>query len=416
MDVFDPDWVDERIGQTVSLWERCSKGPIHRGRRYSRREQGVRERAYDRALEAVEQRYQRNAQKPENNGPSDQMISLFSRFAAEAMGLPHDAIDLLTQDFFPVGAELGRQARRFDPNLGMGEIIQAARNAWTACGLQPLFGTEVLLTPAIFGYSMIYPYSDNLLDDESIDAGAKRRFSQRLLLRLSGEPSPAETDLESCLWNLVSMIEGQYPRKHFPQVFECLLRIHHAQEQSIEQLVGKNAWNATDILRLSCAKGGTSVLADACLVRGWLAPEESLFAFEWGVLLQLGDDLQDLKDDRRRGSQTLFTLAASAGKDLDDVAIQLFRLAQSVGARMDKLSNGTLTLKQLLKTSWESLILRAIADSHEFFSASFLREAEALSPFRFEFLRSRSNRLASQQGLYATVFEDLLQTDLRVQV
>ena len=57
---------------------------------------------------------------------------------------------------------------------------------------------------------------------------------------------------------------------------------------------------------MSCAKGGTSVLADACMARGWLNEEESRFAFDWGVLLQLGDDLQDVREDMQRGSMTLF--------------------------------------------------------------------------------------------------------------
>ena len=48
--------------------------------------------------------------------------------------------------------------------------------------------------------------------------------------------------------------------------------------------------------------------------RGWLNEEESRFAFEWGVLLQLGDDLQDVREDMQRGSVTLFSRAAAAGQ------------------------------------------------------------------------------------------------------
>jgi len=413
MDVLNPAWVEDQIAETSALWERCSSGAVQEGRRYSRTEQSERERAYDNALEAVERRYQRTTQNTAagQNGQVEQTIFLFSRFAAEAMDLPKDAIDLLTHDFLPVGVELGQRARRFDPTLSIGEIIQAARNAWTACGLQPLLGERVELTPAIFGYSMIYPYSDNHLDDQTIDGSAKRLFSQRFRRRLCGEVLVAETARERFLWNLISLIEGQYPRELFPRVFESLLHIHRAQEQSIEQLAEEAAWDSAALLRLSCAKGGTSVLADACLVRGSLTTEESRFAFEWGVLLQLGDDLQDLHDDQRRGSQTLFTQAAASGKPLDEVTLQLFRFAQKVGQRMDQLCYGTPTLKRLLKTSWQSLILRAIADSHGFFSAAFLTEAEPSSPFRFEFLRSRTDRLASQRGLYAAIFDDFLQAE-----
>ncbi len=412
MDVLTPAWVEEQIAETSAIWECCSSGALQQGRRYSRTEQGERERAYDSALEAVERRYEMSPNTAGGkDGRVEQTILLFSRFAAEAMDLPKDAIDLLTHDFLPVGVELGQRARRFDATLSSGEIIQAARNAWTACGLQPLLGERVELTPAIFGYSMIYPYSDNHLDDQTIDGFDKQLFSQRFRRRLCGELVAAETTRERSLWNLISLIEGQYPRELFPRVFESLLHIHRAQEQSIEQLTARPVWDSEALLHLSCAKGGTSVLADACLVRGSLTTQESPFAFEWGVLLQLGDDLQDLHDDRRRGSQTLFTQAAASGKPLDEVTLQLFRFAQKVGQRMDQLRGGTPTLKQLLKMSWQSLILRAIADSHGFFSSAFLIEAEPRSPFRFEFLRSRTDRLANQRGLYAAVFDDFLQAD-----
>jgi hypothetical protein len=55
-------------------------------------------------------------------------------------------------------------------------------------------------------------------------------------------------------------------------------------------------------------------LADACLARGWLDAEESHFSFEWGMLLQLGDGLQDVREDKERGSTTLFSRAATLGR------------------------------------------------------------------------------------------------------
>ena len=160
---------------------------------------------------------------------------------------------------------------------------------------------------------------------------------------------------------------------------------------------------------MSCAKGGSSVLADGCLARGWLSEEESRFAFEWGVLLQLGDDLQDLREDRLRGSDTLFSRAVALGRPLDGLVIQLLNFSDRVGARMDRLPNGTEKLKELLKMSWRSLIVGAVAYSHEFCSPEFLCEMESYSPFRFEFLRARRDRLTSRQGLYATLFEAFLE-------
>jgi hypothetical protein len=342
----------------------------------------------------------------------NRIVASFGLFAARALDLDEAAIDLLAEEFLPIGTELAQRARHFDPTLGMGEIIQAARNAWTACGLQPLLGTRITLTPSILGYSLIYPYSDNYLDDERIAAETKCEFSQRFRGRLLGEHLPPTNDRERAIWKLIGLIETQYPRAQFPRVFECLLAIHQAQEQSIRQLYQEQQPNSiTEVLRLSCAKGGTSVLTDACLVNGSLSEAESRFAFEWGVLLQLGDDLQDLRDDMSCGRTTVFSRAAASGKPLDDAALQLLAFSEKVSQRMDGLAHGTVTLKELLKMSWRSLIVRAVADSHEFFSPAFLVEAERSSSFHFDFLRRRAEKLASRQGLYATIFTQLAPCD-----
>jgi hypothetical protein len=75
---------------------------------------------------------------------------------------------------------------------------------------------------------------------------------------------------------------------------------------------------------------------------------------------------------------------------------------------MAELPGGTAAFKNLLTMSWRSLIIGAVADSSEFFSCAFLPEAERFSPFRFNFLRARKDRLVSRKGLYATLFGALL--------
>jgi hypothetical protein len=151
------------------------------------------------------------------------------------------------------------------------------------------------------------------------------------------------------------------------------------------------------------------VLADACLAHGWLSAAESRFSFEWGVLLQLGDDLQDVREDMQRGSVTLFSRAAAQGMPLDGLATQLLSFSESVSTRMDTLPSGSPMLKNLLRMSWRSLIVGAVADSHKFFTPGFLEETERSSPFRFAFLRARRKRLANRQGLFATLFDAFLE-------
>jgi hypothetical protein len=206
------------------------------------------------------------------------------------------------------------------------------------------------------------------------------------------------------------LIEGQYPRASYPQVFDCLLAIHRAQEESLAQLRRDGLCDPAEILRITCAKGGTSVLADACFARGFLDENESNFAFAWGVLLQLGDDLQDVREDLQRGSATLFTRAIALGIPLDGLVTQLLNFSEQVGTAMDALPTGTSTLKNLMRMSWRSLIIGAVASASDFFSPAFLREAESRSPFRFDFLRKRQKRLTARRGLYQVLFDAFLET------
>ena len=403
-------WIEAQVAQTVEVWNTGAARSPHAGLRYSPKQQQEREKAYDQGLRAVEREAKRAPRtKAGRLHTQDRITASFARFSATALDLQPQTVKLLTDDFLPVGTTLARWARQFDAGLSMADIIQACRNAWTACGLQPLLGDRVGITPAILGYSLLYPYSDNYLDREDVSPAAKRRFCDRFRDRLRGERLAAQDDRENALWTLVNLIEDQYPRAHYPQVFDCLLAIHRAQEESIAQLRSGNQYGDAEVLRMSVAKGGSSVLADACLAHGCLNADESRFSFEWGVLLQLGDDLQDVREDMRRGSVTLFTRSATQGRSLDTLLIQLLNFSEHVAARMDQLPNGTQMLKNLLRMSWRSLIIGAIANSHEFFSPGFLEEAERWSPFRFEFLRARNQRLTSRHGLYATLFDAFLE-------
>ena len=403
-------WIEAQTAQAIEAWNGCAGRSLPASPHFTRREQRKREKAYDEGLRSVEREARRAPRTPaERLQAQRRIVDVFPRFAAIALGLEAEAQRLLTDRFLPVGTQLARWARNFDATLGMDDIIQACRNAWTACGLQALLGQPMELTPSILAYSLLYPYSDNCLDHPELSNEEKLRFSERFRQRLCGERPAAQNQREAAVWTMVQLIEEQYPRPRYPQVFDCLLAIHRAQEQSIAQLHHDGCVDRSEVLRISCAKGGTSVLADACLAQPLLTPDESQFSFEWGVLLQLGDDLQDVREDLRRGSATLFTRAAAGGNPLDSLAVQLLNFNGLVADRMDRLPNGTAALKELLRMSWRSLILMAVADAQSFFSKAFLAELEPSSPFRFDFLRARNEKLTGRQALYAKLFDAFME-------
>jgi len=396
----------------MDAWESCASRPPLPGRRFSPQAQQKHEQAYEDGLRSFE-REAKSASRSRNARLHAQkrIVAIFPRFASIALGLGDDAIGLLTESFVPAGSALARWARRFDPALSMPDIIQACRNAWTACGVQPLLGDRIGITPSILGYSLLYPYSDNHLDQKGISCADKLRFSRRFRDRLRGCDDPPRNHHESAVWAMVKLIESQYPRLRYPQVYECLLAIHQAQEDSLAQLSGCATINAGDLLRLSCAKGGTSVLADACLSHGYVNAGEAQFAFDWGVLLQLGDDLQDTHEDLQRGSATLFTRAVTSRIPLDNLVLQLLSFSDIVAGQMDRLPHGDAFLKSLLRMSWRSLIYMAVANAPEYFTEAFLEEMEPCSQFRFDFLRAKRKRFSGRRSLYRSVFDAFIESE-----
>ncbi len=403
---FHWSWVQDQVAQSIDLWNRCAAPSRLNETRYTFTEQQKREIAFDREFRTVEREMKKAPRsKAARFETQNRITASLARFGANALKLEPEAIDLLTNSFLPAGSRFARLARQFDASLSIADVVQACRSAWTACGLQLLLGDRMEITSSILGYSLLYPYSDNYLDCVDVSAEAKLRFSGRFRARLRGHKLSAFDHREAAIWDMVELIEGQFPRLRFPQVFDSLLAIHQAQEESIAQLGGSSRCTDAKVLRITCAKGGTSVLADACMAHGWLSEEESQFAFQWGVLLQLGDDLQDIREDLQRGSVTLFTSAVTQDIPLDALVMQLLNFSESVAAEMDSLPNASRVLKDLMKMSWRSLIVGVVAESYQLFTPAFLDEAERMSPFRFDFLRKRRARFTSKQGLFVPLFD-----------
>ncbi len=397
---------DHLLEEAISLWQRTPKEAPPLGRVFTIGEQAAREAELDRFLDAIQAELQKvPATRAERTAAREHITSAFVHFAKAGIDLEDRHLDLLLSGgFSAIGTELGRQARRFDPRVSTADILQASRNAWTACALRMLLGRKMALTPAIFAYSMLYPYSDNFMDDPRISSEEKLTSSRRFRRRLAGEPVDAVGGTEAAIWNLVGLIESEYPRAEFPGVYGSLLGIHQAQEHSLQLLRG----GSVDVLRLSFEKGGTSVLADGYLAAGSLTAEQASFVFDWGVLLQLADDLQDVEQDAHDGVLTLFSQAAGHEK-LDVLTNRTLRFGNSVMLRMQMLpAPGCRELKELIARSGASLLIRSAGEAASLYSREYLAELETHSPFRFAFLSERRRRLAKRSALLSRLFEAFL--------
>jgi hypothetical protein len=405
--VAHPD-VAGMLENTLLIWHSSGTDLPRFEPRYTVAEQRRREHLLDHRLEAIDAELRKTSRAA---AVADRTIgniaSLFVQVSADALNIGDPAVqDLLQNGFSQIGTELARHARTLDPEISMIDILQAARNAWTACGLQVLLGKPVQLTRAIFAYSMLYPYSDNYMDDPAVSPAEKLRFSERFREWLKGIHVNPANRREEMIWRLIRLIEDEYPRANFAAVYESLLAIHRAQEDSMRQIQNARR-DEIDLVRLTFSKGGTSVLADAYLAAGELTAAEALFAFNWGVVLQLGDDLQDLYSDREHGSLTLFTRAAARGM-LDEITNRTLHFSQSVMTQMAALPKCSLSLKDLLAGSSRMLLIRSAANAPDAFTRAYLAELEQYSPFRFDFLRSREQRFLRRRRSYARLFEQVV--------
>lgn len=314
-------------------------------------------------------------------------------FGGERLGWPAGYRHLLFGDaFFAASVAFARETRAFDPGLPLDDLWQATRNVWIGNSLQMLLDRPVQLGPGLFAYSLLYPLTDNLLDDPRLSRRAKQGFNERFGRRLAGRSVPASSAREADVFRLVARIEDEFPRHDFPGVHQSLLAIHHGQALSLRQQ-GEPALTDADLLAISCEKGGTSVLADLYLVAGRPARAEERFAFGYGVFLQLLDDLQDAQRDRDAGHQTLFTSAASRGP-LDAPAA---RLACFIDRVLDEhLAGGEKAdRKDLVRRNCQGLLAGAVADQPSLFTRAFRRSLSrqcAISLPAMRRLRGRARR------------------------
>jgi hypothetical protein len=273
-------------------------------------------------------------------------------------------------------------------------MLQALRNLWIANSIQMLLDLPVRLTPALGAYSLLYPYTDNYLDDPAVTEEAKQAFNQRLGRRLAGHAEAAAQPREEAVFRLVGRIEEGWPRQAFPEVHCGLLAIHAGQVRSLRQQRRGVELTEGELLATSCAKGGASVLADGYLVAGGLDREAAEFCFGYGVFLQLLDDLQDAVVDRQAGHQTLFSRRVGR-VPLDEPASRLYHLIGRVldGGRFA--GPAYADRRDLVRRNCVTLLVGAVAETPGLFTRRFVRALQTRWPLRFgamRRLRARARR------------------------
>ena len=88
----------------------------------------------------------------------------------------------ITNEFFNKG-------KRYDSKITSNELFKASRLVWFMIAFQMQLNLPLALSDSMFGYNMLYPYTDDLIDCNDVSREAKTDFAhifhQRLLIRES---------------------------------------------------------------------------------------------------------------------------------------------------------------------------------------------------------------------------------------
>jgi len=334
---------------------------------------------------------------PERSGWRRRIEREIRELGERRFGWPEGYRNLLvSEEFCDSTTRFARWATDFDPEISGPDMAQALRNVWIANSLQMLLDRDVSLTPAVFAYSMLYPYTDNFLDDPCISPDRKRSLNRNLANWLAGTNETSADPHQQQVRRLVGMIEAQFDRRQFPSVFSSLQAIHAGQEGSLIQHDSSVHLTEPELIAISIRKGGASVLADGYLVCGCLDILEEDFCMGYGAFLQFLDDLQDVKSDLGAGHQTLFTLAVEQGP-LDEVTSRLYHFMHSVVEGSERVRGCRYAAQRdLILRNCLFLLVGAVAENARFFSRRFRRGVERRWPLTLSAM-SRLHRRADDR-------------------
>ncbi len=390
--------VESYINHFVKIWEESAEILPGFNRRYSAEEQNARENNFNAFQEKVKSfQSKKNIRALKERDPGQTFFPVIRVFLQNVFDFEPDQLEIiLSSEFKNVSKDFFYKARMFGPELSPENIYQGMRNVWIMNGLQLMMGIPVEITPSVFAYSMIYPYSDNLLDDLDITAKEKQEFSHRFNQRLHGENVEPQNHTESQLFRLVGLFEEQFPRNEFPKVYESLYAIQQGQTRSLK-LINCNGLEDSVIREICFEKGGASVLADGYLVAGRLSPEQEQALFGYGIYLQLLDDIQDVKEDADAQTKTLFScldgtpdLGSFVNKTIHFGRIAMEELRCFNGTEME-------TMLRLMNRSIETMVVESVGLNPDSYSEKYLQTLEKYSPLRFEFIRQKRTQSKSQR-------------------
>jgi len=400
--------IQEYIDHFKALWESSPDDLPDFPKQYTHDDKTVREKNYATFENEMKVRQNLKDVQQLKKDPGKAFFPLLKSLLQNVFDFEQNHLNLILSDEFKdVSKDFFYKARAFAPELRPENIYQGMRNVWIMNGIQLMLNLPVQITPSVFAYSMIYPYSDNFLDDPEISGAEKAIFSRRFNRRLHGEKVMPASFTETQLYKLVAMFEEEFPRESFPKVFESLYAIQKGQTDSLQLDVNKGLDDAA-ILRICFEKGGASVLADGYLVAGELSRQQEQALFGYGVYLQLLDDIQDVNEDVQAFTRTLFSCLPK--QDFGNLVNQTIHFGRATLAELSCFAGAQNEgFIELMNRSIENMIIESVGVNHSRYTAQYVDELEQFSPLHFDFIRQKRAQSKSQRMVLFQKYFDATQ-------
>lgn len=278
--------------------------------------------------------------------------------------------------FYEELIEFLRHVRKFAPELSFEDIGQAIRNYIVYAMFKEIHQVNRGFSMAGFGYSMLYPFTDNYIDSDKITAAGKQKYNQLIRNQLEGHEVHPDSIHQKKTCELLQAIESEYPRDTDSMIYQLLLRMLQAQEDSLRQQSKDLKLTEAERLDISVYKGGISVFIDRYLAKKEIKEEDLVFYLGLGLFLQLADDLQDIGPDSGQGYQTLFTLNLNPCQE-EFLVNQLLNFIHFI---MSSYKAENEVFKNFVMANCYQLIFTSISRSKEFFSRDYLSRLEQYLP------------------------------------
>jgi len=322
----------------------------------------------------------------------------------------HHSMDQFTIDaFYMEIKDFLRHERSFSPELSIEGIGQAIRNYIVYAMFNVIHQLNPSFRMAGFGYSMLYPFTDNYIDSDQYSTQDKIEYNQLIRDKIEGKEVNPKSIHAQKTCELLQAIESEYPRDKDSRIYMLLLMILEAQEESLLQQRKSICLSYDECLDISIYKGATSVLVDRFIVKKEITEEDLIFYLGFGFFLQLADDLQDIKEDSKQGHQTLFTIDLSCEREEKIVNQMLYfihRLMDSYHAEND-------SFKNFILSNCDQLIFSSLIGSKEFFSVEYIEQMEQFFSVSYSFLEKITKspvetKDISLQMKYMKIIDDMI--------